>query len=1065
MDTLLDHLAITDVGPRVVVVLETAARLTLLLLLAALAVSVLRRASASVRYQVWATALVVALTIPILVLSLPTWPIPILPVANELTTTAVADASTNLRPATQPLIPIPDVPFGPERVESVSNRKLEQVSAQAIDADAIADRRPEIEPAAPPTPVAITTTVASETLTGSIVLWLGIVWATGASAILVPLLIGVARTRWLEGRSEPLTSDPQVELVDRLRAQIGLSRRVALLRGEGAFSPLTWGVLRPAILLPIESAHWPEARLRAVLLHELAHVKRWDCLMQWVARLACAVYWFHPLVWWASYRLRVERERACDDLVLRSGSRASDYAGHLLGIAATLRPGRKPMLTAAAIPMARPSQLEGRLRAILDVGRSRRVVGRGGACLLLAFVAAVAIPLSTARLGARPAVAQVPQVEPTASVEADPTSHSETMIVSGRVLDPEGQPVPNAKVVVFAHGKALQVAAMRGTPSHVVLGSGRSDDRGRFRLEASRTSSRTYYQVQVVASAPGFGLGWSVMNPDAESPSIDLALRTEQVIEGQLVDLQGMPAPNVDLEVGSIGIILEEIGSYDGMNPWNGVPKQMDEIWPEPTRTDDDGRFRLNGIGGIGRGIDVGIQIDDPRYARQRLTIHIENEDNPKQVALPLEPAMIVEGRITSGDTGEPLGNTIVKVGSGDNSYNAFATSIFRTDDDGRYIANIRAGTYVEVQVYPPLGSPYLITARKLKGDPNVVRRQINVEVPRGVLIKGKISERGSDRPVSDAIVFYEGGRLGIVDVDEVGTIAGWMASVSAGPDGRYEIAVEPGMGRLLIYGSGGEYVHDVRGYFDHLGRRSGGERLYAHAFVPYGVAADSGSTDIDIALQPGNTLVGRVVGPEGQTVDQAEIITTLSISPFHSHWRGDYTIPVRDGRFELTGIPDDRSVKCSFLDAENGWGTTIDVDAAMAAESPVTVTLQPCGTATARIVDDQGQPLKGRLLRLHIVGTPGPGSDSSSVSLTVEERKMFRADEELYVNVDRRNYWEGPRSDAEGRITLPYLIPGATYRIYEYTPEIDKDAFRWRDFSVEAGQTLDLGDVRTRGS
>ncbi len=125
-----------------------------------------------------------------------------------------------------------------------------------------------------------------------------------------------------------------------------------------------------------------------VLLHELAHVRRLDCLTQQLARLSCAVYWFNPLSWWASTQMMLERERACDDLVLLSGSRPSEYAGHLLALAREQR--SRHGVSMAAVAMARETNLEGRLRAILDAIPPRRGLSRRvAACSLLAATAAI----------------------------------------------------------------------------------------------------------------------------------------------------------------------------------------------------------------------------------------------------------------------------------------------------------------------------------------------------------------------------------------------------------------------------------------------------------------------------------------------------------------------------------------------------------------------------------------------------------------------------------------------------------------------------------------------------
>ncbi len=180
--------------------------------------------------------------------------------------------------------------------------------------------------------------------------------------------------------------------------------------------PMTWGLRTPRILLPMEAIHWAPEQRTAVLLHELAHIRRRDCAAQLLAQLACAGYCVNPLVWLAGRRMQVERERACDDLVLGTGACASSYAQHLLKSAAATPP--LPFVGAAAA-MARPSTLEERLRAILDPHRNRSTMTMKAtaAAILLAFAALLPVAIVHGQESPAPEPTATPPVR-----RATPTS-------------------------------------------------------------------------------------------------------------------------------------------------------------------------------------------------------------------------------------------------------------------------------------------------------------------------------------------------------------------------------------------------------------------------------------------------------------------------------------------------------------------------------------------------------------------------------------------------------------------------------------------------------------------
>ncbi len=177
-----------------------------------------------------------------------------------------------------------------------------------------------------------------------------------------------------------------------------------VVTSDGVASPMTWGLRRAVVLLPAEFAQWTSELRRNVLRHELAHARRRDGAIRVLAQLAACLYWFHPLVWLAVRELVKESERACDDEVLGSGVEPAEYAEHLLAVARAMRPGGIAACATAA--MARPSEIEGRLLAILDGTRNRRVPGRAARMAAAATALLLVLPLAALQPGRKPATSR-----------------------------------------------------------------------------------------------------------------------------------------------------------------------------------------------------------------------------------------------------------------------------------------------------------------------------------------------------------------------------------------------------------------------------------------------------------------------------------------------------------------------------------------------------------------------------------------------------------------------------------------------------------------------------------
>lgn len=335
---------------------------------------VVRRSSAAARHLVWSLAVVSVLGLPLLRLSVPSCSFAI--VMNDVDGLEAGEGSAP--------------------IEVVStNRELEWASAATFSAANVPSQIETTQPVSNPAislPEIATSSMGSG---ASATTWnLSIlIWLAGVAASLLPMALGLLSLRRVARLSELITQGQLFAALQVAKQLIGITRNVRLLKSSARAMPMTWGFWRPTILLPDEAEQWSEGRLQSVLLHELAHIQRFDCVTQLFAQTARALYWFNPLAWLAERRLRIERERACDDRVLGLGITATDYAEHLLAVST----GNRLLFgnSAVALAMARTSKIERRLTAILNSTQNRRPVSQlarlsvlAAAILLFPFAAA-----------------------------------------------------------------------------------------------------------------------------------------------------------------------------------------------------------------------------------------------------------------------------------------------------------------------------------------------------------------------------------------------------------------------------------------------------------------------------------------------------------------------------------------------------------------------------------------------------------------------------------------------------------------------------------------------------
>ncbi len=914
------------------------------------------------------------------------------------------------------------------------------------------------------------------------------VWLIGSIVLAARLCVGQWRMARLRSGAIPAGRDAEA-LCAELARRMSL-RTPAVLRSPFVSSPCLDGLRRPVILLPEDC----EASLRETLIHELAHLARRDGLWNLLRRVSTAAFWVQPLLWVLSRRLEVTAEEVCDDYVVQFGADRARYAGQLLELAERTLPPLAPMGVGM---ISLRSLLARRVTRILD--SSRTLSTRAGARAVTATVLAGLIVTPVAGLigvgdGDGRVLGDVAQGDkPAVALSAVPNSPARKKTVQGRVVGPDGKPFAGATVTVARYRRAATDPYSSGSGTHwkpdrQEMDRARSDADGRFRLTfenreiglaEERDSPDRWDMPLIVAWAPGFGPDW-VEGDVTEDHPLRLA-RDDVPINGRIIDLEGRPVAGAAIRVHRLASpesaeaverwLKAVTGKAAGDERWFPSSGQLAGYEPAvsaPATTDADGRFRLNGLG---RDRMATVEISGPSITLRRVQVVtrlmkrvgggpvdsarlIELDYHGADCTIAVEPGRPIEGFVRDAENKEPIPGAIVtamQLFGSTSSIEGMVTTT--TGADGRYrLVGLPKGSGHKLSVYPALDRPYFITEfLEVPASPGLGPVRYDIALKRGIWITGRVTDAKTGQPVQAAIHYYP--FLANTHAEgypnfRQGLSLFWTGSrYRTDAEGRYRVVGLPGRGIVAVKSFDRTYRLGVG--IDGLSiqaasrsDRSDGLPTFNamnprefHAVAEVNPPAGALEASRGFLLERGISLTVQVVDPDGKPLTE---VTTEGRSAVPR--MGDANLHEQT-RFQVVGLDPKVSRTVVFEHRIRKLGATLVIkpgDEANTGER--VVTLHPCATVTGRLVDAEGEPVRGGI-----------------------ERHVYYGD-----NNEGSTVFQPEDLDAGGRFRIEGLAPGTKYTLWakdpvDYGVKAERERV-FRPFAIVSnltalsGQVLDVG-------
>lgn len=531
-------------------------------------------------------------------------------------------------------------------------------------------------------------------------------WLLGVLVLSLRLMVGWARLRSVQGSADGLPSDWNSHL-NSMAQRIGVLRPVRLLAAVRVDVPCTFGWLAPIILVPVGAmSDLSPEQVRAILAHELAHIRRHDYLANLVQSMIESLLFYHPAVWWVSRQIRIERENCCDDIAADACGSPMTYARALSKLEAMR--GVVPRLAAAA----KGGALLPRIQRLLSPRAEVRPVAWWPACAMTAFVVL---------LGCFAAHWAHAQQEP------KPTTASTALLFSGQVVNSEGRPAASASVKAFSINRD-DIKPIEST---------RTDSDGRFELHGAGPNARAVIGLVI----QGADNQMACLRDMAGTRGSQIKLHPAAELVVNLVDANGKPMRGLH-----ISLAKPRGGGFETTQfPYYGIDTR-DWI------TDDKGQAHIKPVP---LGSSAVLQLDDAQYARLPLTAAMVAISQPvtKSDPIPIGPASSIEGRVVASETNEPIADIPVSAyfHEGGTVYEADAP----TNTNGDYhISRVPAGVFdIRVRLNHEQSKTWLPATKTITTGPGQDLMEQNLSLSHGAMIVGKILESGSDRPLAGASV------------------------------------------------------------------------------------------------------------------------------------------------------------------------------------------------------------------------------------------------------------------------------------------------------------------------